>query len=593
MVQNPKIYRINKQHHLLENLLDTNLIIETILRTSLTRLGFENQFNFQTDITQTEVDDFTYYLYTFNTDQRVSDWKQFLPDTLTENRSLSIRNISLILFVEMEFDILVLIGGNAYKLIVPFIDHSFGLNLYSRLMKPEEDEIASIRSRGLTGSRAGISEQFRDQFKIIDFIKFGKIPQEIHLKISQDATDTYFGFLKSKDDDRLLIYVGKSFKIKKKVDFQTLHSILVEISTILELEPSDYLSSYREINDQNFISNTLYPVLISNLYDDVDYVRRGQLLSANRFQFDFCNPNSISQFYEADEYRLKEKTDNGGYSTFDVVDNREEIYVRVLRRAVENSVDGDRFPFMVYLQGVRITCYKDGIRTISSSFIFHITSEFMISNQPYFLVDTKWYLLRDSFVEDLKINSTQVLNAYNAPDHILKFAWDRDQVSSEGEYNMLYDDESEYIVVDTIIVDGIELCDVMYYDDNTLFLAHIKYGFTSKMRELTNQILISSRRLREDLASENKSFVKEVFNKLTEKERNFNSLTEDQFVNLFNKNITYVLGFTSQLASDILVRDNIDSFNSNIARYSIVQCSSEMRASNGNLLLFQIPRSNQ
>ena len=54
------------------------------------------------------------------------------------------------------------------------------------------------------------------------------------------------------------------------------------------------------------------------------------------------------------------------------------------------------------------------------------------------------------------------------------------------------------------LADGLELCDIMYYDDNNLYLIHVKYGFQSKIRELTNQITISARRLRETLGTKDK-----------------------------------------------------------------------------------------
>ncbi|MBD0823172.1 hypothetical protein [Aestuariibaculum marinum] len=49
--------------------------------------------------------------------------------------------MSLVLFAETEFDIFCVIGGNAFQIILPFIDKSFGLNIYSRIIQPEYDEL--------------------------------------------------------------------------------------------------------------------------------------------------------------------------------------------------------------------------------------------------------------------------------------------------------------------------------------------------------------------------------------------------------------------------------------------------------------------
>ena len=62
---------------------------------------------------------------------------------------------------------------------------------------------------------------------------------------------------------------------------------------------------------------------------------------------------------------------------------------------------------------------------------------------------------------------------------------------------MQYNGLTNFIVIDTIIVDGIELCDLLYFDSSTIYLIHVKYGFRSQIRELNNQILIAARRLKD------------------------------------------------------------------------------------------------
>ena len=110
------------------------------------------------------------------------------------------------------------------------------------------------------------------------------------------------------------------------------------------------------------------------------------------------------------------------------------------------------------------------------------------------------------------------------------------------------------------------------------------------MRELTNQITISARRLRETLGSKDKTILTKIYNSLINKGKNIDNLTLSEFKELFNKKITYVLAFTSHLKDDLSVIDNIDKFDSNIARYSLIQCSGEMRAYYYDMLTFQIMR---
>jgi|AntDeeMinimDraft_5_1070356.scaffolds.fasta_scaffold09878_1 hypothetical protein len=589
MTQNPKIYRIDLEHRLLKKSPTSELVIQKILNTSFSKLGIKSTFDLK-NLNTIEKDNLTYYLYLYNSDEIVSNWKEFLPKDLSGDEIFKEQKLSLILFIESEFDLFCVIGGNAYQIILPFIDQSFGLNIYSRIIKPREDEIASIKSRGITGSRAGLSEQFRDNYRIIDYIKFGKVTQEIHLKLSKEISDLHFKFLKKKTTDRIQIYVSKAFKVKKNVDFEKLHSIIKELVVISEIAPTDYLDSYKEITDKAFIDNILHQKLITKLFDDTENLGRRKSNAHKSFQHDFCDPNNIEKFYEADEFRLKEKTDKGGYAVFKIVYDRSEIYDAVLSRAVELFGVNDRFKFMNFVRSARIASYQDGKLSIGSGFLFHISTEFSVNGTPTFLVDTKWYQLQDSFVEDLKTSSEHILKTYNAESNILHEPWDKNLISRESEYNFLYNSKPNYIVIDTIIADGLELCDIMYYDNKELYLIHVKYGFQSKIRELTNQITISARRLRETLGTKDKLILEKIYKQLIEKKYNVDNLSLEEFKNLFNKRISYILAFTSHLSNDLVVAENIDKFNSNIARYSLIQCSGEMRAYYYDLQNYQIPR---
>jgi hypothetical protein len=573
MTKNPKIYRIDKTNRLLKSLKQTDMVIQKIINTSFKKLKYTNAYD-KTNLQKIIKGETTYFLYLYKSEDIVSDWKEFLPNGLTSNKDFTQQKLSLLLFIETEFNLFSIVGGNAYQIILPFIDHSFGLNLYARIIEPEFDELLSIKSRGITGSRAGMSEQFRDNYRIIDFIKFGKVPKEIHLKLSQEVTDLHFNFIKKNKTDRVQIFVGKSFQIKKSVDFNELNKIITEIGYILELVASDYL----------------HPELITRIFNDTENVyKRGQY-SNTTFEYDFCDPNNIEKFYEADYYKLKEKTENKGYSTFAEVTDRTEIYDTVIKRGIERFGVNDRFKLMVFLQGARITSHHNKIQTTASSFLFNISTEFPINDKPIFLVDTKWYNLRDTFVQDLKTNTEHILKTYNASNEILPLKWDKKILKRESDYNSSYNSIKNYIVIDTIIKDGLELCDILHYDNENLYLIHVKYGFKSEMRELTNQITISARRLRETLGSKDKAILTKIYESLINKGKNIDNLSLSEFKDLFNKKITYVLAFTSHLKEDLSVLDNVDKFKSNIARYSLIQCSGEMRAYYYDMQTFQIRR---
>lgn len=401
----------------------------------------------------------------------------------------------------------------------------------------------------------------------------------------------HFKYLLDNKYIQVLISVGKGLKIKKSINFNQLHKIIKELIIINSLESNDYLSSYEEIKDLSYIQGDLKETLIENIYKDIQNINRLDNTDYAKFEFDFCNPNNIEQFYEADYYILKEKTESGGHKQFEKIFDRDSIYRTVIKRAINVVNDYNKFKIKVFLQGIRIACYKNDKLTISSSFLFHFNTEFRIYEKPIFLIDNKWYHLRDTFIKELKTQTIYVLKTYKLEENILTFSWNKNIIRTEKEYNLQYNNLNNYIVIDTIIVDGVELCDILYYDVTTIYLIHNKYGFTSSIRELTNQILISAKRLRESLGSENPIFLKKIYNSLLEKGRNVNELNEEEFINLFkNKKIKFVLAFTSNLTEDLIVEENIDKYISNIAKFSVVECSSEMKINYYDIYFKQIPR---
>ncbi|WP_354335904.1 hypothetical protein [Pedobacter sp. CG_S7] len=116
-----------------------------------------------------------------------------------------------------------------------------------------------------------------------------------------------------------------------------------------------------------------------------------------------------------------------------------------------------------------------------------------------------------------------------------------------------------------------------------------KYGFDARIRDLTNQILISARRLNETKSSGDNTFLEKVYQQVSGLGRNTQGLGKTGFVDLFSKNIIYVLAMSSQLKNDLKIEEHIEKYTSNIARFSLITCSTDVRGFY-EMLTYQIPR---
>jgi len=588
MTQNPSIYKIDRKHYLLKKHKTIEAVLKQILSTN--PIIKEPKAKIP-EPTIHIIGDFTYYLYVFEHKERASDWENFLPQELTQQFNFSQKLLSLVLFIKTEQNLLAVVGGNAFRIVLPYLDESYGLNTYSRIMERDRDELMSIRSRGITGNRIGMKEQFRKEFRIIDFIKFGKVPIEIMVKLSFNTGNDHFSFLKEKNNERINIEVGKGFKVKKAIEFHQLHKLITELDFIQKLPPSDYLSSYEEVTDQGFIYDQLDPLLIQTIFDDIPFVEKKVSESYRNFEFDFCDPNNIEEFYLADKYLLKEKTEEGGHKLFATLQDKNEIYDRVMKHAIATVGGSDKFSLRVFLQGVRIACYRNGIKTAGAAFLYHFNAEFNISGTPYFLVDKKWYRLRETFIEELNTDTVHIFNANRLPEPMLYKPWDKGTIAMEKDYNLAYLNEPNYIICDTVTVDGIELCDLLYITSGNIYLIHVKYGFGGKVRELANQIVLSAKRLKDCLGTADKTWLKTTFERLATAGK-VNGMEFNKFLELFTRRkVSYVFATASHLIDDLHIEEHIEKFSSNIAKFSLIECARDMKLNYYELYVGQIFRT--
>ncbi len=589
----PNIFKIDRTHRLLvgiDNLDDTCQIIIKEYYKKNTRGIIENDYVLQ----KYKKGNVVYHLFSSSVEDKLSEWARFLPDELIPDIDTFYQTkIFLVLFIETEYGLYALVGGGAYVVIVNFIDHQFGLSLYDRIISLDGDEAMSTKSRGITGQRVGMSEQFRDEFKLINFLQFGKIPKELNIKLKHTTAYNHFGFLLDKPTERFTITVGKAFKINRQVDFNSLHRVIEELSVIHQLAPQELLSSYIEVKSKAFIQE-LQLELGNKIYNNIPVLLGTSKRQEDYFEFDFCSPNNLEAFYNADTYQLKEK-DGDRHVVFATLMDRNDIYKTVVLRAYE-TCGNDQQSFLYYLRGVKVNAYKGSTRTTGSMFLFHLNAEITHNGESVFLIDTRWYKVKDSFIKSLNVQTKTIFKSFRLSNNILHKKWllkeGTAKLEDEANYNMLYEGKQGYIVMDTVTPDGVEICDLLYISNGEIFLIHIKHSFTARVRELTNQIEISARRVSEAVVASNRSFFMKAYDFLVRKGRSVDSLTKDEFTNLFfERKINYVFATASQFTDNASIETNLGRYRSNIAKFSLSTCSAEIRTLHADLLVCQILRA--
>lgn len=580
------IYKIDLKHHQFTQIDEIdNVILKIIEITAKNRKKKKDDYH----VSRNEINQTSIILVVENPEQKESEWAKFLPKEHFEEITLYKQSLNLLLFIYTYENLYCIIGGDSYSFIVNFIDHSFGINSYSKIIDQNQDNLISIKSKGVSGNEINSNSQFREDFKVINFIRFGKIPYEIIIRTSIKNSIEYFHRIQNNPNERIIVNYGKGVKINKDLNFYQIISVAKQFDYINNLEESEFLNSYKEIDKKSIEIQSFYDTLINNIFNDLENLSKTSGLHKSGFQFDFTNPNNTVLFFESDTFHLKEKTSKGGYSKFYEVNDKNKIYSTVLNRAVEVVYPLDFFSFRAYIQGVQITCYKEGKKTVSSNFLFHFNTEVSYKGDTLIYLGSKWYKLKSSFIKELNSTCESILSNYKAPDNLLFEPWKKKEITREGDYNLLYKKVKGYFVLDTYLFDYIEICDILKINDDSISLIHVKYGFDNKLREVINQVLISARRLKNDMQGSN-IILKKIFRKLidTEQINIINCYTEDTFISEFkNKRIEYVIAFTNHNNEKPILGD-ISNFKSSIAKFSIIECNTEMQTNYFPLNFLQI-----
>lgn len=562
MHQNPTVYKV-----------DDSYDITTVLDGVSTHLTENNK---QYRIKEIQIKEYVAHLVVIESDEKPSEWSHFFPSQYLEDISLSYKIPSLLLLIETESGIYIIIGGQFYQYILPFLNTSFGLNTYSRVMDPIHDQIVTIKTRGVTGLRAGMSEQFKDNYRIMDYIKFGKIPTELKIKLSDATVNLYFSNYVSNRSPFIILNISSGFTLNKNLTYVDLGN-LIEIIEFIETQPAnDFFSSYKEIIDQDLIRDSLRPALINKLFND-----RANVIDNKISDYEICYPNKVEDFYSADEYKIRLKKANDKFVEIGRTNDKSQILRLTLTYLRDKNLDQNLDNFKNQIYNIYIYTYKAQIKRykLKTALIYHLNTELYLHGLGTFIyIDSKWYKLRSIFINEMNDRSSQIIKANNYANSILDEPWSKKENGkrqNESDYNDKYDKEN-YLVLDAVTSDSIELADVLYIEDETIYLCHVKYGFSTDMRALYNQIISSSRRLKNDLKDDDNPYLKDIYRILQNKNKNRN-YSETEFLDLFKrKNIKYVMGITGHIQNRSIPL-NIDLYDSNIAKLSLIQCYTEMR----------------
>lgn len=576
-----KIYQIDLNHFELHNLNSKAQVVNFISDFHIR--NFESEYNVRRDVKRYRLEDVNYTLHVFDEEERESHWKAFFPEELSGESLFVVKHSSFCLFIDVGSLLLVVIGGKGMSMIGRFINPTFGIDVYEKIADPVNDIISFHSSRSISGTLSAEQKTYRGNQRLQDILSFvGLVHKKITFQLRDEIKDTLFDYINFDDSEKVFLQVGTSFGLRWNVSFSQLHSMAKVIENVMTIPSSQRLGRFEKVIDRRFIESVLQEQLLERIRLDINNLRRG--LSSERFRgldADFVHPKKLNEFFQCDEYRVYLKNSTNSIIT---TKDRTSIYNKFLEYYRNNYSLDDLTNFKRVIGGLRVKGYTNDVEITDSTFLKHLACEIEIDGNSYFLLDNLWYKVKGDFVAALNDQCLNVLKLNALTEDIMDIDWPR-EINIENEYNNLYSGREGYYVLDKVLSDNIELCDIMFISETSVYLVHVKRGFDAKMRDLTNQVHLSATYLQNDIADGNHKFLKKIYEKSPPNLKN--DLSEGEFVNIFKKmQIVYVLAFSAEHHKD--VASNIHLHKSNIAKLSLVLLSKVVKESTYELKVVEV-----
>lgn len=526
-------------------------------------------------------------------------WKRFLTgvakggqEILKEDKSWAESFVFLLEKTESQ-NLYAITGGlSGYFGIQEFIADDFGVDILSRLIKKDEKVLKSVKEKSVMGGVLGSTKFFRKTYNLFENDGFGKIYQELHAKLDKKVLTAHFGFLKDELKDESVCVAKSSFRINKSIGFDRLLKIINGCEYVLEkLDPIAINSVKKIVKKRN-------QVLVQNLETELFRQLWGRYQKGEDFDIDFdlCH-KEYDKYLTASKYLVKKNSSKENFfdAYFEQLDSIDGFFVK-LKMLEDKPSNEDEFESL--LRSLKIYSFDDEDNELTKGWlVFHLFGDVPLGDKRYFLIDKNWYEVENTFLEDLNSSCFSFIKENHKNDLLTK-AWNSSD--DENAYNKSYFEEKDTIVTDKITPENIEPCDVLKWDNENLYLCHVKKGFANTMRDLCSQIFIAASRLH-DMSSSGE-YVDKIYDQMKNKVGSTDEyfklvgeqtkkISKTEFRKHFDKRKIFVLSIMDTGAKERSLLSPMKNFHSNIAKFSLQELVKAMRGIGVEFKISQIKRS--
>jgi len=525
-------------------------------------------------------------------------WKRFLTGIARDNQDIlkemqSWAESFVLLFAHSTTgNLYAVTGGMGYFAVQDVIDDDFGIDIISRLIKKEDRILKAIREKSVMGGVLGSTKHFRKTYNLYENDSFGKIYQELNATMDTEMLTTHFGFSVDELKRDSVCVAKSSFRINKAISFEQLLKIVNGCEYVLDNLTPIAINNVEKVIKKR--SQDLIQQLDNRLYEQL-WTRYED--SSATIDFDLCH-KEYEDYLTASAYVIKKNTSQNNYFgdyEFETLQNIDSLFEQM--KTVDEP-PRDASSLRKLLSVLKIYSYDEESNELTKGWLYnHIFGDIDIDGTKYFLIDNNWYRIKLGFLNELNASCKEFIQS-NAYEGLGKL-WDYPS-KKENEYSKEYIGEPNTLVLDKITPSNIEPCDILIWNQQDLFLVHVKAAFGNTMRDLCSQIFIAANRIKADRNS-SLEYIGEIYDELQNKVgsgdtyfdlvgRQTEGVSRDEFVNLFTtKRHVFVLAVLDTATTERDIREP-QQFNSNIAKFSLQELIKGMKGIDVDFRITQVFR---
>ena len=497
-------------------------------------------------------------------------WYYTISDITDENIDMTNVHISYVLIYLKESDIFILTGGLGSNYIGEYTQKNYGLYLLPKLMTKTSPFIKSVLENRLSGNKLSNKHSNRNGTTIATENDMSLIFRELSLEIGNEIINTLGLTVKKEDKKNIINIIAKdSFVIRKSISLDELKKVLNHLIEIESRDDNFSLGYLVDVKKYGYSSKQLNEIMMNDLLEKK-------------------KENFILVGDEYSKYCI-------GGNNYIITDENDSIVYQSDRMITIDDIFDNCLPQNITKSSIeRIMKFNLSVKNDSDYVMFPIKIKNCIQGHieneegiPFFIFNGSWLIFDGNYVDNLdkeyKDNYNELINLDKTLIELIK---NDDSELSEDKYNKLFSDSNDVILTHTVLSNNIELADLIYFNDDCLYLIHNKLKFQGNgARDVLNQILTSSEFIKHYLHSINKV---EVFEKYYDdisekypKNKAIKKISKKDFVDLFENSsrVVYVAGFMHNLS------DNTDS---NYAKYITLETRKKLKANGYELKLFDI-----